>query len=388
MVVETCCARAAVREGSLSPPRDPRGPARIPMPDGGMEGVRLPPPPPVRTGLGGPSSPRPDLPSPHSSDGRSTRAHSPFARSRRQRPGKAPAMTTDDRPSTSQPRRGGRDRPRSPSVGDPYLPTTDLHRTVSAVLEQMGVPIPSTSGRVAPQRHPLGPERPTGDVRVLDELDRRPSPWRGPYAQAPHPDRRYEDRPTQGGHSRDYHPDESGLRGARPYDDRCDYRGDRAPVVSAYRAQDHGYPDRRVDPPRPRDYYHDGEYTSGARGDLRRRGDYDPRPEYSRHDRNIPQRAPPCPDYADPYDREYDHRHYPSPPRHQHDDRDFHDRRDDPDRRREDHRIRMQKSVRVEVPVFDGSREPKDFIDWESSMNSYFRWYRMVTLTSASSTQR
>ena len=37
----------------------------------------------------------------------------------------------------------------------------------------------------------------------------------------------------------------------------------------------------------------------------------------------------------------------------------------------------MQKSVRVEVPVFDGSPEPKYFIDWESSMNSYFRWYRM-----------
>ena len=251
MVVETRSARAAVREGSLSPPRDPRGPAGIPMPDGRMEGVRLPPPPPVRTGLGGPSSPRPDLPSPHSSDGRSTLAHSPFARSRRQRPGKAPAMTSDDRPSTSQPRRGGRDRPRSPSVGDPYLPTADLHRTVSAVLEQMGVPIPTTSGRMAPQRHPLGPERPTGDVRVLDELDRRPSPRRGPYVQTPHPDRRCDDRPTQGGHSRDYRPDESGLRGARPYDDRCDYRGDHAPVVSASGAQDHGYPDRRVDPPRP-----------------------------------------------------------------------------------------------------------------------------------------
>ena len=39
----------------------------------------------------------------------------------------------------------------------------------------------------------------------------------------------------------------------------------------------------------------------------------------------------------------------------------------------------MQKSVRVEVPIFDGSREPKDFIDWEYSMNSYFRWYRMDT---------
>ena len=39
----------------------------------------------------------------------------------------------------------------------------------------------------------------------------------------------------------------------------------------------------------------------------------------------------------------------------------------------------MQKSVRVEVPDFDGSGEPKDFIDWESNMNSYFRWYCMDT---------
>ena len=43
---------------------------------------------------------------------------------------------------------------------------------------------------------------------------------------------------------------------------------------------------------------------------------------------------------------------------------------------REDHRACMQKSMRVEVSVFDGYLEPKDFIDWESSMNSYFRWYR------------
>ena len=82
MVVETRSARAVVREVSTSPPRDPRGPTGIPMPDGGMEGVHLPPPPPVRIGLGGPTSPRPDPPSPHSSDGRSTRAHSPSARSR------------------------------------------------------------------------------------------------------------------------------------------------------------------------------------------------------------------------------------------------------------------------------------------------------------------
>ena len=69
--------------------------------------------------------------------------------------------------------------------------------------------------------------------------------------------------------------------------------------------------------------------------------------------------------------------HHPSPPRRHHDDYDRHDRRDDLDRRREDHRARMQKCVRVEVPIFDGSRDSKYFIDWESSMNSYFHWYRM-----------
>ena len=145
MVVETRSARAAVREGSLSPPRDPRGPAGIPMPDGGMEGVRLPPPPPVRTGLGGPTSPRPDPPSPPSSDGRSARAHSPFARPRRQRSGKAPAMTIDDRPSTSQPRRGGRDRPGSPSIGDPHLMEDHAHDQATARAEPDGA-------RVLPRR--------------------------------------------------------------------------------------------------------------------------------------------------------------------------------------------------------------------------------------------
>ena len=48
------------------------------------------------------------------------------------------------------------------------------------------------------------------------------------------------------------------------------------------------------------------------------------------------------------------------------------DRLDDQDRRRADHRARILKSVHADVTVFDSSREPKDFIDWESSMNSYF----------------
>ena len=76
-------------------------------------------------------------------------------------------------------------------------------------------------------------------------------------------------------------------------------------------------------------------------------------------------------------DRYYDRGRHPSPPP-----RGFGgdfraDRLDDQDRRRADHRARILKSVRADVTVFDGSREPKDFIDWESSMNSYFRWYRM-----------
>ena len=33
--------------------------------------------------------------------------------------------------------------------------------------------------------------------------------------------------------------------------------------------------------------------------------------------------------------------------------------------------------MKADVPVYEGSRQPKEFIDWESKMNSYFRWYRM-----------
>ena len=45
---------------------------------------------------------------------------------------------------------------------------------------------------------------------------------------------------------------------------------------------------------------------------------YDPRPDYSHYDRDIPQAHTTAPGLdADPYDREYDHRRYPSPPRRQ-----------------------------------------------------------------------
>ena len=38
---------------------------------------------------------------------------------------------------------------------------------------------------------------------------------------------------------------------------------------------------------------------------------------------------------------------------------------------------RILKSVCSNVTVFNSSHEPKDFIDWEYSMNSYFKWYCM-----------
>ncbi|XP_078446574.1 uncharacterized protein LOC144715513 [Wolffia australiana] len=37
----------------------------------------------------------------------------------------------------------------------------------------------------------------------------------------------------------------------------------------------------------------------------------------------------------------------------------------------------IQKSVRIEVSIFEGSRNPKDYTDWESDLESYFQWYNM-----------
>ena len=81
-------------------------------------------------------------------------------------------------------------------------------------------------------------------------------------------------------HVINYHPDDSGTRGARPYDDQGDCRDDRAPAVPAYGAQDHGCPDRREDSPRHHDYYREDDYTTCIRGDPHQRGDYDPRLDY------------------------------------------------------------------------------------------------------------
>ena len=86
-------ARATIREGSMSPPRDPSGPQGISMHDDEVEGVFPPPPPLIHLGQGDPTSLRPRPPTPHLCDGRTTRAHSPFTRPQRQRPRKAADMT-------------------------------------------------------------------------------------------------------------------------------------------------------------------------------------------------------------------------------------------------------------------------------------------------------
>ena len=69
---------------------------------------------------------------------------------------------------------------------------------------------------------------------------------------------------------------------------------------------------------------------------------------------------------ADPHDPP---RHRPPPRRY--------DANEDRDRLREAHRRQIQKSVCMDVPTFEGSRDPKDYEDWENELESYFRWYDM-----------
>ena len=35
------------------------------------------------------------------------------------------------------------------------------------------------------------------------------------------------------------------------------------------------------------------------------------------------------------------------------------------------------RSVKVEAPNFDGSLDPKEYLDWEADMDHYFEWYDM-----------
>ena len=36
------------------------------------------------------------------------------------------------------------------------------------------------------------------------------------------------------------------------------------------------------------------------------------------------------------------------------------------------------RDIRVEAPMFDGSLNPKVYIDWEGKMDQYFEWYDMT----------
>ena len=110
--------------------------------------------------------------------------------------------------------------------------------------------------------------------------------------------------------------------------------------------------DRRVDHhPQDRDAYH---------SDYSRAQDYPRAPDDTRYDL-----------YHD-QERYPNHRHYQSLRHHDIGDDYRTDRYDDQDRQHEDHSARILKSMRADDLAFDGSRGPKDFIDWESDMNSYF----------------
>ena len=144
----------------------------------------------------------------------------------------------------------------------------------------------------------------------------------------------------------------------------------------------------RLPPPRPsyddHDQGQDQRDDSRDRGDPPRRDDLDRRVGRQPQDRDAYHRDyPRALDYRRaPEDARYDRYHdqeryldqgrYSSPTLHDVGDDYRVDRYDGRDRRPEDHSARILKSMRADDPVFDGSRGPKDFIDSESSMNSYF----------------
>ncbi|XP_078440850.1 zinc knuckle (CCHC-type) family protein [Wolffia australiana] len=94
-----------------------------------------------------------------------------------------------------------------------------------------------------------------------------------------------------------------------------------------------------------------------------------PHPGYASEAVNYPQPAPPAAPVPD-YLGQVGPREVPRPPPACHPD-------DERERRREAHRAMIQKSVRMEVPIFEGSWNPKDYTDWESDLESYFQWYKM-----------
>ena len=199
-----------------------------------------------------------------------------------------------------------------------------------------------------------------------------------------------------------YYQDEPSRRGAPRPDDGRDRLDGRQPLDvydhrgQAYRAHLDDPP--HPPPPRPRydDHRHhdrdqgqDQRHYSRYRGDPPRRDDLDRRVARQSPDRDAYHRDyPRARDYTRAsedarYDRYHDHERYPdhrryrSPPHHDIGDDYRADRYDDRDRRHEDHSARILKGIRAVDLVFYGSRGPRDYIDWESAMNSYFRYYRM-----------
>ncbi|MQM17764.1 hypothetical protein Taro_050741 [Colocasia esculenta] len=83
----------------------------------------------------------------------------------------------------------------------------------------------------------------------------------------------------------------------------------------------------------------------------------------------------------DVFEEVYDHHRRSAPRRGQHADfRRGHDPRYEPQRYHEyeDRDDQIVRSVRVDVPTFDGSLDPKVYLDWEAAMDRYFEWYEMT----------
>jgi len=46
-----------------------------------------------------------------------------------------------------------------------------------------------------------------------------------------------------------------------------------------------------------------------------------------------------------------------------------------------DQEERAIRNIKLEAPTFDGSLDPKVYIDWEGDIEQYFEWYIMSKMT-------
>ena len=49
-----------------------------------------------------------------------------------------------------------------------------------------------------------------------------------------------------------------------------------------------------------------------------------------------------------------------------------------PNQDQRDHDDQTLRNIRLDAPTFDGSLNPKVYLDWEGEMDQYFEWYDMT----------